>query len=272
MIFSRKKFGDSDFLCTFATENLLNFDNMVMIDKETKERRNAEYNKIARKYPAYLSLAIPIILGVAMGVKDIAGTGMWIKGLTYLMSVSAFSAALFFLLRFSLQSIATFYPERLFFCNRLKPTTRILYNNDKTYTDEQKVDIRKKILAKKNIDLQKYKSKTYKNKKYVMRVDEAARWLLDVTRFDEILFEKNCLYGFWRNLTAALLDDAILVFVLAAINKWYYPLPLGEDLVTIGVIVLLLTILVTWVAYCNGKTFAKKMYDVFMNMNDEMFN
>ena len=245
---------------------------MIQIDKETQERRNAEYNKIARKYPAYLGLAIPIILGVAMGVKDIAGTGMWIKGLTCLMSISAISAALFFLLRFSFQSIAKFYPERLFFCDRLKPTTRILYNNDKSYTDEQKVEIRKKILAKKNIDLQKYKPKTYKNKKYVMRVDEAAKWLLDVTRFDEILFEKNCLYGFWRNLTAALLVDAILVFVLAAINKWYYTLPLGEDLVTIGVIVLLFTILVTWVAYCNGKIFAKKMYDVFMNMNDEMFN
>ena len=245
---------------------------MIQIDRETKEKRNAEYNKKARKYPAYLSLAIPIILGVAMGVKDMVGAGMWIKCLTYLMSVSAISAALFFLLSFSLQAIAVFYPERLFFCGRLKPTTRILYNNDKTYTDEQKADIRKKIFAKKNIDLKKYKPKTYKNKKYVMRIDDAAGWLLDVTRFDEILFEKNCLYGFWRNLTAALLVDAIFVFVLAAINKWYYTLPLGEDLVTIGVIVLLLTILVTWVAYCNGKIFAKKMYDVFMNMNDEMFN
>lgn len=242
------------------------------IDKETIERRNAEYNKKARKYPAYLSLVIPIMLGVAMGVKDIAGAGMWIKGLTYLMSMSAISAALLFLLRFSLQAIAKFYPERLFFCDRLKPTTCILYNNDNTYTDEQKADIRKKILAKKNIDLHKFKPKTCKNKKYVMRVDEAAKWLLDVTRFDEILFEKNCLYGFWRNLTAALLVDAILVFVLAAINKWYYPLPLGENLAGIGVIVLLLTILVTWVAYCSGKTFAKKVYDVFMNMDDEMFN
>lgn len=245
---------------------------MIQIDRETKKKRNLEYNKIARKYPAYLSLVIPIILGVSMGVKDMVGAGMWINGLTYLLSISAISAALFFLLRFSLQSIAIFYPERIFFCDRLKPTTRILYNNDKTYTDELKADIIKKIFAKKNIDLKKYKPKTYKNKKYVMRIDEAVRWLLDVTRFDEILFEKNCLYGFWRNLTAALLVDTILVFVLAAIHKWYYTLPLGEDLVTIGVIVLLLTILVTWVAYCNGKIFAKKMYDVFMNMNDEMFN
>lgn len=239
------------------------------IDKETIERRNAEYNKKARKYPAYLSMAIPIIMGVAMGVQDMAGAGIWTKGIAYLMSISAIIAALLFLLRFSLRSIAVFYPERILFSGRLKPTTRILFSNDDTYTEEQKTDIRKKIMAIKNIDLQKCKPKTYKNKKYVKRVDEAVRWLLDVTRFDEILFEKNCLYGFWRNLTAALLVDAILVFVLAAINKWYYALPLGENLVDIGLIVLLLTILVTWVAYCNGKTYAKRMYDVFMNMDDE---
>ena len=241
---------------------------MIQIDKETKEKRNAEYNMKARKYPAYLSLAIPIMLGVAMGAKDMAGAGIWIKVLTYLISISAISTALFFLLRFSLRSIAKFYPERILFCDRLKPTARILYSNDNTYTEEQKENIREKILAKKKIDLRKYKPKTFKNKKYVKRIDEAVRWLLDVTRFDEILFEHNYMFGFWRNLTAALLVDAILVFVLAAINKWYYALPLGEYLVGIGILILLLVILVTWVAYCNGKTFAKRMYDVFLNMND----
>lgn len=242
---------------------------MIQIDKETKEKRNAEYNLKARKYPAYLSLAIPIMLGVAMGVKDMVGAGMWIKVLTYLMSISAISSALLFLLRFSLRSIAKFYPERILFCDRLKPTTRILYSSDNTYTEEQKADIRKKILAKKKIDLQKYKPKTYKNKKYVKRIDEAVKWLLDVTRFDEILFEHNYMFGFWRNLTAALLVDAILIFVLAFINKWYYSLPLGEYLMGMGIFVLLLAMLVTWVAYCNGKTFAKRMYDVFMNMYDD---
>ncbi len=241
---------------------------MVMIEKETKEKRNAEYNKKAREYPAYLSLVIPVILGVAMGAKGIMGASMWIKGLVYLLSISAISAALLFLLRFSLRSIAKFYPGRILFSYRLKPTTRILFSNDNTYTEEMKKDIRKKIMAKKKIDLQKYSPKTYKNKKYVQRVDEAVAWLLDVTRFDEILFEHNYMFGFWRNLTAGLLVDAILVFALAAINKWYYTLPLGEYLTVIGLLVLLLTVLVTWVAYCSGKTFAKRMYDVFMNMDD----
>jgi len=241
---------------------------MIQIDGETKEKRNKEYNMKARKYPAYLSLAIPIILGVAMGVKDMMGVSVWVKALIYLLSISAISAALLFLLRFMLQSIAKFYPERILFCDRLKPTTRILYSNDNTYTEEQKTEIRGKIMIHKKIDLRKYKPKTYKNKKYVNRLDEAVRWLLDVTRFDEILFEQNYLYGFWRNLTAALFVDAILVFVMAAINKWYYALPLGEHLVGIGLLILLLTIPVAWVAYCNGRTFAKRMYDVFMNLDD----
>ena len=51
---------------------------MIQIDKETKEKRNAEYNKKARKYPAYLSLAIPIVLGVAMGVKDMRWASVWV--------------------------------------------------------------------------------------------------------------------------------------------------------------------------------------------------
>lgn len=241
---------------------------MIQVDKETKEKRNAEYNKKARKYPAYLSLAIPIVLGVAMGVKDMTWASVWVKALAYLLSISAISAALLFFLRFILQFIAKYYPERLLFCDRLKPTNRILYSNDNTYTEEQKAEIRKKIMAHKKIDLGKYKPKTYKNKKYVKRLEEAVRWLLDVTRFDEILFEQNYLYGFWRNLTAALLVDAILVFAMAAINEWYYALPLGEHFAWIGLLLLLLTIPLAWVAYCNGRTFAKRMYDVFMNLDD----
>lgn len=245
---------------------------MIQIDKETKAKRNEDYNKKARKYPAYLSLAIPIVLGVAMGVKDMTASNIWVKGLTYLISISTISAALFFLLRFTLRDISKFYPGKILFCDRLKPTPRLLYSSDTTFSDEKKADIRRKIKSKKNIDLQKFKNKTYKNKNYVKRVDEAVDWLLDVTRFDDILFEYNCLYGFWRNFTAALFVDALLVLGFAAVNKWIYPLPFGPALVWIGIVVMLLTIITTIVAYSNGRTFAKKVYDVFMNLDDDKSN
>jgi hypothetical protein len=241
---------------------------MRHIEDNIKEKRSKQYNKWARKYPSYISLIIPIILGISIGVDDYMESKVWGRAIIYIMSISTFSTALFFLLRFTLRDISKFYPEMIIFCDRLKPTSRILYSNDSSYSEDQKTEIRKKIKLRRNIDLLKYKTKTYKNKKYVKRVDEAVAWLLDVTRFDDILFEQNCLYGFWRNLTAALLVDAILVFPMAAINKWYYALPFEEHFVRIGLLILLLTIPETWVAYCNGRTFAKRMYDVFVNLDD----
>ncbi len=245
---------------------------MKQIDKDTKEKRNKQYNDWARTFPAYIFLAIPIVLGVTMGINDYLATKLWGKALIYLISISTISAALFFLLRFTLRDISKLYPGKILFCDRLKPTTKLLYSNDSTYTEEQKTDIRKKIKSKKNIDLQKYKLKTYRNKKYVKRVDEVVVWLLDVTRFDDILFEYNCIYGFWRNLTGALLVDALFIFGLAVVNKWLYTLPFGNALVWIGFAVLLLTILTTIVAYSNGRVFAKKVYDVFMNLDEDKNN
>lgn len=245
---------------------------MQQIDKDIKEKRNKQYNDWARKRPAYICLAILIVLGGAMGVNDYMETKVWTKVFIYILSISTISTALFFLLRFSLRDISKFYPGKIIFCGRLKPTARILYSNDSSYTEEWKREIRKKIKSKKNIDLQKYKIKTYQNKKYVKRVNEAVAWLLDVTRFDDILFEYNCIYGFWRNLTGALLVDGLLVFGLAAINKWLHTLALGAELVWIGIVTILLSVLTTMVAYNNGRTFAKKVYDVFMNLDDDNNN
>lgn len=157
----------------------------------------------------------------------------------------------------------------ILFCDRLKPTSRLLYSTDKTFSEDNKKEIRKKIKAKKNIDLEKFKDKTYKNKKYVQRVDEAVSWLLEVTRFDDILFEHNCMYGFFRNLTAAITIDAILVFVLAAVNSWLRPLPFGNSLVLIGIILLMITVITTLLSYCNGKTYAKRLYNVFLSLKDD---
>ncbi|MCR5312109.1 MAG: hypothetical protein K6E54_00395 [Bacteroidaceae bacterium] len=245
---------------------------MRQIDKDTQEKRDRRYNDWARKKPALIFMAIPVLIGVAMGIYDFMDTEMWGQAFVCLFSISSISAALFFLLRFSFRDISKYYPGKILFCDRLKPTTRILYSTDDTYSEEQKAAIRKKILAKKSIDLQKYKNKTYQNKKYVKRVDEAVAWLLDVTRFDDILFEYNCIFGFWRNLTGALLVDALLIFGLVAVNKWWYTLPFGSILIWIGIAVILLSVITTLIAYSNGCIFAKKVYDVFMNLDDDKNN
>lgn len=245
---------------------------MRQIDKDTQEKRDKKYNDWARKRPAYLFLTILIVLAAAIGINTFMTTAEWGMALIYLFSLSTISTALFFLLRLTLRDISKLYPEKILFSDRLNPMIRILYVDDSTYTEEHKSEIRKKIQVQKNIDLQKFRIKTHKNKNYVKRVNEAVPWLLDVTRFDDILFEYNCFYGFWRNLTGALLVDTLLVFALAAINKWLYTVPLGNKLIWIGCALFLLTILTTLHAYKNGRIFAKKVYDVFMNLDDDNDN
>ena len=201
---------------------------MKQIDKETKEKRSKVYYSKARIKPAYIFLIVPIFVGLAMGFNEFLETQMWGKALVYVLSLGAISSALFFLLRLVLRDISLVYPGKILFCDRLKPTTAMLYADDDEFTEENKTAIRKKIKSKKGIDLQSFKHKTYKNKKYVKRVDEAVNWLLDVTRFDDILFDYNCIYGFYR--------------------------------------------FTTWFAYTNGRRYAKRLYNVFLNLDDDKNN
>lgn len=245
---------------------------MRQLSDDLRERRSKRYNEWARKYPAYISLAIPFVLGVMMGLCECLEAKAWGNAIICILSASTISGALFFLFRFSIRDISKIFPGKIIFSDRLKPTTRILYSNDSSYTDERKKEIRSKIKAKKQIDLGKYKVKTYRNKEYVKRVDEAVSWLLDVTRFDDILFEFNCIFGFWRNLTGAMLIDALLLFGLAAVNQWLYVLPLGSALIWIAIGLLLFSVVTAVLAYQNGYIFAKKMYDAFMNLGDDKDN
>lgn len=245
---------------------------MKQIDKETKQKRSKTYYSKARKKPAYIFLIVPIFVGLAMGIDELLETKMWGKALVYVLSLGTISSALFFMLRLMLRDIALFYPGKILFCDRLKPTTSMLYAADNEFTEENKISIRKKIKSKKGIDLQSIKNKTYKNKNYVNRVDEAVSWLLDVTRFDDILFDYNCIFGFYRNLTAAILLDSFVFFALAAINKWGMTLPLGRYFIWGGIGCVLISLITTYLAYTNGRRFAKRLYNVFLNLDDDKNN
>jgi hypothetical protein len=245
---------------------------MRQVDKETKEKRNKVYYSKARIKPAYIFLVVPIFVGLAMGIDEFLETKMWGKALVYVLSLGTISSALFFLLRLVLRDISLVYPGKILFCNRLKPTIAMLYADDNEFTEENKTAIRKKIKCKKGIDLQSIKNKTYKNNKYAKRVDETVNWLLDVTRFDDILFDYNCIYGFYRNLTAAIFLDGIVLFTLAVINIWGMPLPLGRFFLWGGIICVIVSFITTWFAYTNGRRYAKRLYNVFLNLDDDKNN
>lgn len=120
----------------------------------------------------YIFPVVPIFVGLAMGIDEFLDTKMWGKALVYVMSLGTISSLLFFFLKLVLRDISSVYPDKILFCDRLKPTTAMLYFDDDEFTEENKAALRKKIKAQKGIDLQSINKKTYMNKKYVKRVDE----------------------------------------------------------------------------------------------------
>lgn len=245
---------------------------MIEIDKATKEQRNKKYNDWARKRPAYISMAVPVIVGIVCGIADIAQTQKLYHAVVYVSSIAAISTSLFFFYRFFLRDLSKLYPGIIIFNKRIKPTTKLLYASDGTFSEETKTEIRRKIKEKKHIDLQSIKKKDHSNPKYVKRVDEAVAWLLEVTRFDDILFEYNCIFGFYRNLTAALLIDALLLFALTAINHWLFTITFGRVYLYGGIVLILSTILTSYLSYVNGIVYAKKLYNVFLCLDDNPSN
>lgn len=245
---------------------------MIKIDSQTKIQRNKQYNDWSRKKPAYISLAIIIAIVLFCGLPDIEIIKGISKVWSYLISLAVVSSSLFFFYRFLLTDISRLYPGMLLFSKWLKPTTRLLYSTYGFYTEEQKKNIRKKIKDKGHIDLETFKNKTSRNRNYVKRVDEAVLWLLDVTRFDNILFEYNCLYGFYRNLTAGVLVDALLLSFMAIVNNKWYTLPHGSFYYGMGIALLIVTTVLTALSYMRGMIFAKKMYSVFLNLDDNKDN
>lgn len=245
---------------------------MIQIDKEIKIKRGKIYRKKARIMPTLIFLAIPIFVGAAMRIEELLKTWKWGEALFYAFSLGGIGSAFFLFLRLVIRDLSFIYPGKVLFCNRLKPTKAMLYADDNEFSEDNKIAIRKKIKCKRGIDLQSIKNKTYKNKKYAKRVDEAVNWLLDVTRFDDILFDYNCIYGFYRNLTTAMLLDGIFLFALAVINIWGIPLPLGCFFLWGGIICVVISLITTWLAYINGRRYAKRLYNVFLSLNEDINN
>ena len=60
---------------------------MRHIEDNIKEKRNKQYNKWARKYPSYISLILPIILGILIGVDDYMESKVWGRAIIYIISI-----------------------------------------------------------------------------------------------------------------------------------------------------------------------------------------
>lgn len=231
-----------------------------MADIDTKER-DKKYNLWARKQPAFISLIIPFILLMMFYNEHEQQLSDAKYIVTLIISVSGLMSSLFFLYMFLLRDIAKVFPEYI-----LKlwhyPTTFLLCQESKIFTDCRKCEIRQKIKEKLEIDLESTGVPSYDNEDYKRRVDEAVALIREKTRENHILFEYNCIYGFYRNLTAGLSLELIFLLILLWGNYWEAH---NEIISKISILTLILLLISLCFTRVNGFRYAKRLYNVFLN-------
>ena len=168
--------------------------------------------------------------------------------------------ALFFMYMFVIRDISKWLEDGIY---KLfgKPTTNLLTEENTTFSKEKQQKIRQKISNEFCGEFNDGDNYNKTNNDYCKHVDEAVQNIREMTRDSSILFEFNCIYGFYRNLSGGLLLN--LLFMIIALL-----LPIERDLIT-GLILIDLSILILSLilTVSNGYRYAKRLYIVYLMKN-----
>lgn len=239
------------------------------MDQKAKNERDKKYNCWARKMPAVICLIFPftIFLVIAFSQENVKGGDVaW-----YLTKAIAWGGAIFtalmFLLKAVIRDFSAMLVDNLFFNGLIRHYMyRILmekgrgiseasYNRIVTFQKEKRqIDI-----GDVNID----------EKEKLKRVEDIVSDIKNKTREDNIVFEYNCFYGFYRNLLGGIIISSLLVYfcshifgaLLAAANinitDYLYP------------ILLILFCVCVIFMYYNDYKYAKKMFAAYSSFLDK---
>ncbi|WP_425885945.1 hypothetical protein ACPYIV_05070 [Parabacteroides sp. ASD2025] len=237
------------------------------IDQTERDKR---YNFWARRQPAYISLVVPFIFILIYYNENQERLSDVKYVVSLLLSLTGVVTSLFFFLSVFIRDMAKFILEKLLWYILGTPTTNLLYDDCFLFTVSRKKDIRKKIKDSLSIDLESISDKSKKNEEYKRRVNEAVERIREVTRPNAILFEYECIYGFYRNMAAAFLLDDLFIVLPIYMYCICYPNTLPYDngnLIFIGGVLIVLMILCIVLAYINGVQYAKKLYVSFLSLD-----
>lgn len=238
---------------------------MEKISEELSVIRDKKYNDWARNRPAYISLAIPCVY--CLVYFNLYGEELsdFKYIITTLLGMSSVVGAIFFLYVFLIRDVSKILPGTILFARTIKPTTRVLLSSNNTFTDETKNLIREKINQLYQVNLDSIEDKTGKDKKYTQLIDDVVGRIRNDTRFDNILFEYNCIYGFYRNLSAGIIIN-IFMLIVGIVYSNYIEIPYSSTFFPLLMALIIFDVILIYFAYTSGMTYAKQMYNVFRGL------
>lgn len=239
------------------------------MDQKAKNERDKKYNCWARKMPAVICLIFPftIFLVIAFSQENVKGGNVaW-----YLTKAIAWGGAIFtalmFLLKAVIRDFSAMLVDNLFFNGLIRHYMyRILMKKGCGISEASYNRIVAFQKEKRQLDLEDVNID--KNEK-MKRVKDVVFNIKNETREDNIVFEYNCFYGFYRNLLGGTIISSLLVYfsshifgtLLAAthisVTDYLYP------------ILLILFVVCIIFMYYNDYKYAKKMFAAYLTFLDK---
>ena len=227
-----------------------------------QEKRDQKYNVWARRNPAIVSIVFPLLIAVYLFQKYTTELSnvRYIVGVV--LSFGSIIPALLFFYQSSIRELSVLFVEKPLFLIFGRPAVNLMQKSDNTISEKRK----ERILEKANAagiyaiytDSNDCKDKK-KNKKIVREAFESIR---EYCRENPVVFEFNCTYGFFRNLSGGLIFDLFLCGFLAILNS-RKQLDI-ETILSVSVVVLVVLLLFCLVCtYCSAARYAKRVYVIY---------
>ena len=229
-----------------------------------QEKRDQKYNVWARRNPAIVSIVFPLLIAVYLFQEYTAelSSVRYIVGVV--LSFGAIIPALMFFYQSSIREISVLFVEKPLFGIFGRPAVNLMKKSNDTLSIQRKERILEKAKSA-GIDAIYTDGKDCKDRKKNRKIGrEAFEKIRECCRENPVVFEFNCTYGFFRNLSGGLIFDLLLCGFLAILNS---KKQLGiENILSVSVVVLAVLLIFCLVCtYFSAVRYAKRVYVIYDN-------
>ena len=183
-----------------------------------QENRDRKYNEWARRNPAIVSIVFPLLVAIYFFQEYTAELNNVRYVVGVVLSFGAIIPALLFFYQSSIREISVLIVEKPMFFIFGRPAANLMKKSCSILSEQRKERILKKA-KEDNIDAIYTDGDIPKGcfaRRQVAR--EAFEKIREKCRKNPVVFEFNCTYGFFRNLSGGLIVDLLICWGLCILN------------------------------------------------------
>lgn len=240
------------------------------MDQSAKDERDKKYNLWARKMPTVICLVFPfsIFMVIAFSQDNITKDEMmWYMTKTIAWGGAVFTSLLF-LMKAIIRDLSAILADNVFFNKFYRHFMyQILLKRGKGISAASYDKIVEYQKNKRGICIE---DQGVDEEEKLKRVEDIVCNIKNMTRDDNIVFEYNCFYGFYRNLLGGSIISGFLVYVSSHMfNEFIARTNISITDYLYPSICIIFIISVIFMYYSDYK-YAKKMYAAYLIHLDEI--